>query len=159
LPATLLISESFANPAYLVRLRQQVRELGITNKVRFVGTIPYSEMPGYYSLADLTISVPPSDGLPQTIYEAYACGSFLILGDLPQYAGVVEDKVTARLVPVGDAQALKDALLWVSTNPRVRHQAKKIGRDYAKKYADINIQASLVNQIYDELLCAAHSGK
>ncbi len=152
--ATLLISEAFADLTYLVQLKEQARNLGIINKVRFVGAIPYNEMPDYYALADVTISVPPSDGLPQTIYEAYASGSFLILGDLPQYAGVVQDKVTACLVPIGNIQALKEAIFWASSNPEIRQKAKRIGRAYVQEHADFNIQAVLVNQIYNDLLVA-----
>lgn len=156
--ATLLISEAFADPAYLVQLREQARNLGINDKVRFVGAIPYNEMPAYYALADITVSVPPSDGLPHTIYEAYASGSFLILGNLPQYAGVVQDKVTAYLVPIGNVQALKEAIFWVSSNPEIRQKAKIIGRTYVQEHADFNTQAELVNEIYNGLL-GANRGK
>lgn len=152
--ATLLVSEAFADPAYLVGLRQQARRLGIAERVRFVGAIPYIEMPDYYVLSDVTISVPPSDGLPQTIYEAYACGSFLILGSLPQYAGIVQEGVTARQVPVGNVQALTEAILWVADRPEIRADAKLIGREYVLQHADFNRQAALMNQIYDDLLRA-----
>jgi glycosyltransferase involved in cell wall biosynthesis len=151
--ATLLVAEAFADPAYLVRLRQQAQRLGIPDRVRFVGAIPYAEMPDYYALSDITVSVPPSDGLPQTIYEAYACGSFLIVGALPQYAEVVEDQVTALQVPVGSVQALKKAISWICANPDVRERAKSIGRAYVQKHADFDKQANFMNQIYADLLC------
>lgn len=152
--ATLLISESFPDPAYVAKLRQQVSILGVTKKIRFVGAIPHGEIADYYVLADLTISVPLSDGLPQTLYEAYACGSFLILGDLPQYAGVVEDGVTTRLVSVGDVNSLKEAISWASLNSEIRQRAKKLGSDYVQEHADLNVQADRINQIYDEFLHA-----
>jgi glycosyltransferase involved in cell wall biosynthesis len=150
--ATLLIAESSPDPAYLARLRQLVSILGITDKVRFVGAIPHGEIADYYVLSDLTISVPSSDGLPQTLYEAYACGSFLIVGNLPQYNGVVEDGVTARLVSIGNVNSLKEAISWASRNPQIRNRAIKLGRDYVKKHADCNIQNDLVNRIYDGFL-------
>jgi glycosyltransferase involved in cell wall biosynthesis len=150
--ATLLISEFFAEPAYLKQLKKKVEDLGITKKVLFIGEIPYNEMPDYYTLADVTISVPPSDGLPQTIYEAFACGSFLILTVLPQYAEIIEDGVNARLVPVGDVNALTEALLWVSSNSIIRQEAKKIGYQYVRENADFKNQALLVNKLYDEFL-------
>ncbi len=153
--ATLLIAESFPDPTYVAGLKKQVSILGITEKVRFVGAIPHGEIADYYILADLTISVPLSDGLPQTLYEAYACGSFLILGDLPQYTGVVEDGVTARLVRLGDVNSLKEAISWAALNPEIRQRAKKLGRDYVKAYADFNVQVDKINQIYDEFLNAS----
>jgi len=150
--ATLLVSELFADPVYLIELKKKVQDLGIIEKVLFVGEIPYAEMPDYYTLADVTISIPPSDGLPQTIYEVFACGSFLVLGNLPQYAGIVDDWKTARLVPVGDTNSLTEALLWISSNPAIRQQAKEIGYQYVRENADFNSQAMLVNKIYDEFV-------
>jgi len=150
--ATLLVAEAFAEPAYLVHLRQRAMQLGISDNVRFVGAIAYDEMPAYYTLADITISVPPSDGLPQTIFEAYGCGSFLILGDLPQYTGVVQDGITGRLVPVGNVQKLKEALLWAAATPGVRQNASRLGREYVEAEADFNVQAARMNEIYAELL-------
>jgi glycosyltransferase involved in cell wall biosynthesis len=151
-PATLLVAEFFADELYQAELRQQAQNLGIADRVRFIGAISLDDMPNYYALSDVTISVPPSDGLPQTIYEAFACGSFLVMGALPQYAGIVEDGLTARLVPVGDALALADALVWVSKNPEVRKLAREKGLAYVKENADFDAQAKLVNQIYDGLL-------
>jgi len=150
--ATLLVAELYGDPPYLVQLHNQATKLGINNKVRFLGAIPYNQMPVYYSLADVTITIPPSDGLPQTIFEAFSCGSFLILGDLPQYAGVVKDKVTACLIPVGDVQELSEALSWAVNNPAIRQRAKKIGYDIVRKIGDLDKQAVLVNQIYKNLL-------
>ena len=150
--ATLLVSEFFADPTYLAQLKKRARDLNIIDKVVFVGEISYDEMPDYYNLAEVTISVPPSDGLPQTIYEAFACGSFLILSNLPQYAGIVEDKATACLVPVGDVNALTEALVWVSANPIIRQKAKEISYSYVQENADFEKQALFVNRLYDELL-------
>ena len=157
--ATLLVAELFADPKYQNRLNQQARTLGISEKVRFVGAITYNEMPDYYAAADITISVPPSDGFPQTIYEAFACGSFLVLSDLPQYSREVEDKITVRLVPVGDEQALTKALIWAVSVPKIRERAKRKGIQYVKEHADFNVQAKLMNQVYNELLLIDKNSK
>jgi glycosyltransferase involved in cell wall biosynthesis len=150
--AVLLIAEPFGKPDYLSGLKALAATLGITDCVRFVGTIDARDMPYYYAVADVTISVPSSDGLPHTIYEALASGSFLILGNLPQYQGIIEDEVTGRLVPVGDEVALSSALGWVSVHPEVRARAKEVGRAYVERYADREVQEKIVLQLYAELL-------
>lgn len=152
IPAVLLVSEFLGEAAYLSHLRLLVDELGITENVRFVGTIPHADMPDYYALSDVTLSVAPSDGLAQTVYEALAGGSFLIIGNLPQYTGVVEDFITARLVPIGDEVALADAIHWAASHPENRRRAAELGRYYVEKHADFDVQAERVNQLYDELL-------
>jgi len=151
-PAILIVAELMAVPSYASKLQQQANDLGIAERVRFVGELDYASMPDYYALADATISIPSSDGLPQTIYEALACGSFLILSHLPQYNGIVEEGVTARRVPPGDANAVAEAMAWVAARPELRERVGQVGRAYVQKHADRRTQTQLVNQIYAELL-------
>lgn len=151
--AILLISEMNAIPTYIAQLRQQANKLGITKNIRFVGKITHSTMPDYYALADITLSIPSSDGLPQSIYEALASGSFLIVGDLPQYTGVIEDGITAKIVPIHDANAIATALSWIVAHPDKRIKAAQVGRAYVQKYANKQTQNQLVNDIYADLLC------
>jgi glycosyltransferase involved in cell wall biosynthesis len=150
--ATLMISEIFADPNYVDELKKRASDLDINDRVRFIGSIDHKQMPDYYALADITISVPISDGLPQTIYEALACGSFLILGDLPQYHEIIEDGVIAKLVPIGDDMQLVSAMHWAAIHPEIRNRAKDFGCAYVEKNANADQQALMLNDIYDELL-------
>ncbi|MBI3159546.1 MAG: glycosyltransferase [Chloroflexi bacterium] len=150
--AVLLVAEVTPDAVYMAGLRAQAAALGIAERVRFVGQLPHDGMPGLFALADLTLSVPPSDGLPQSLYEALACGSFPILGRLPQYTGVVEDGVSAKLVPVGDAAALADALAWAAAHPEVRQQARVLGRAYVEEHADARREREKVLALYARLL-------
>ncbi len=147
-PATLLISELNPDPNYISKLKHDAHCMGINDHVRFIGSIKHNKMPDYYVLSDITIMVPPSDGLPQTIYEALACGSFLIVGDLPQYKKILTHGITAYKVLIGDETALSAAIYWSATHPEVRQQAVKIGREYVKENADATKQAKLLNNIY-----------
>jgi glycosyltransferase involved in cell wall biosynthesis len=150
--AKLLITEFSADRAYSQRLRELVRELGLTEHVRFVGVVPLKEMPAYYNLAHVVISWPPSDGMPQSHCESMACGAYNILGDLPQYRELVEDGVNGRLVPVGDIEALAEAISWVEANPEHRQKTAEINRQRIIKIANKAEQERLVSSIYDELV-------
>jgi len=150
--ATLLVAEINPQLAYVAELRQQAHDLGIIDRVRFLGVIDHAVMPDYYALADVTISIPRTDGLPQTIFEALACGSFLILSELPQYVGTVEEGVTAQLVPPNDSEAVATSLMWIATRPKLREQVAQIGRAYVEQQGDRRTQTRLVNQLYREVL-------
>jgi glycosyltransferase involved in cell wall biosynthesis len=154
-PAVLIVSEFGGSTEYLTGLRARAVELGIMPHVRFVGPIDHAEMADYYSLADVTVSIPSSDGFPQTIYEASACGSFLILGDLPQYREAISHGLRARLVPVADEEALAEAFLWAVRHPEVRAEAAKRSREYAQRVADKRAEDRCVLGIYDDLLADA----
>jgi glycosyltransferase involved in cell wall biosynthesis len=151
LKSKLLITELFSEKSYSQKLRGLVTELGLTGKVYFVGTIPHQEMPAYFNLADIMVSTPPSDGMPQSLYEAMACGSYPILGNLPQYQEIIQDGVNGRLVPVGDVFALSEAMSWVATHDQHRKTTTAFNRKLILEMADKDKQDQLINSIYDEL--------
>lgn len=150
--AILLTAELFADPNYLAQLHHLADALGISRKVRFLGTIDYDQMPDYYNLANVTVSVPSSDGLPQTIYESFACGSFLITGNLPQYSDIVQNDLNAKTVKIGDSEDLAQAMIWAYEHPDARSQIVIHNRQYVKDNADSEQQADYLNEIYQTLL-------
>ena len=148
----LLISELFPKEAYVKRLKVLVTDMGLQGKVYFVGAIPHKEMPVYFNLADIMVAIPPSDGMPQSLLEAMACGTYPILGDLPQYREMVEDGVNGRLVKMGDVKALTEAISWAADHPEHRKEAARINRKRILEVADKEDQEKRVNAIYEELL-------
>lgn len=149
--AKLIVAELFANEAYSQQLRGLVAKLGLKELVRFVGTIPHQEMPAYFNLSDIMVAIPPSDGMPQSLYEAMACGTYPILGNLPQYQELVQDGVNGRFVGVGDVFSLSETMRWAVAHPEQRKSAAIINRQRVIEVADKDTQDQLVNSIYDEL--------
>jgi glycosyltransferase involved in cell wall biosynthesis len=137
---------------YLLDLRRKARVWDIEKAIRFLPAQDYDEMADLYALADVMISIPQSEGFPHSIYEAWASGLYMILSDLPHYRQELSDGQTARLVPLGDAHALADALAWVSDHPEARNTARKVGRELAKSNADKTEQSVKMNRIYTRLL-------
>jgi glycosyltransferase involved in cell wall biosynthesis len=150
--AILLVAELFSEESYAKRLKSLVAELGLQGKVRFVGSIPHPEMPLFFNLADIMVAIPPSDGMPQSLYEAMACGTYPILGYLPQYQELIRDGVNGRLIKIGDAKLLSEAMSWAADHPEHRKEAAQINRKRILEVADKEAQDRLVNSIYDELI-------
>lgn len=95
---------------------------------------------------------PPSDGLPQTIFEAWACGSFLIMNDLPQYRGILEDGINCRLLRRGSITELAETLRWAVDHSDLRRSARAYGLNYVRKHASREEQITVLKNIYAELL-------
>jgi glycosyltransferase involved in cell wall biosynthesis len=150
----MLVTEIAPDPAYQAKLREMAEEWGVTDKVRFLGEVERSLIHDLFALSDVTIMIPSSDGLPQSMFEAFASHSFLILGDLPQYGGFVEDGTTARLVPIRDPHKLAEAMRWAAENPEIRQQAATTLRSYVVQHADIYKEAEKISQIYEALLAS-----
>jgi glycosyltransferase involved in cell wall biosynthesis len=89
-----------------------IRRGGISERVRFVDVIPHDEMADYYRLADVTVSIPDTDGTPMTVLESMACGTPAVVGDIPDYdLHYIESDKTVLSVRPQDTTGLAEAIL------------------------------------------------
>ncbi|MDZ7809186.1 MAG: glycosyltransferase [Arhodomonas sp.] len=97
-------------------LRSLARDLGLEEAVSLPGfdTNPYR----YMSRAAVLALSSRREGASAVIVEALACGTPVVSTDCPSGPAEILDGVTPRaLVPVGDAEALGEALLAMLRNP------------------------------------------
>lgn len=149
--ARLLITEYVADPAYRQQIVERIAHLGLQDAVIFVGHIPHLDMPLYYSLAEVTVAVPSSDGLPQTLFEGMACAVPNILSRLPRYEEVVTHAQSAYFVestPAGIAEGVLHLLRDRELAAHIVHQ----GLDIVRAEADFAKEVSRVEDTYYDLL-------
>ena len=91
-------------------LENIAQEYGVLDKVRFFGFVSLKELPLYYNLADVFVSVPSSDSVPVTLQEAMACGTPPIVSDLPAVKEWVQDGINGYVVKVRDTNLLARAM-------------------------------------------------
>ncbi|RAU21858.1 hypothetical protein CU669_11170 [Paramagnetospirillum kuznetsovii] len=101
--AVLVITEYQADADYREMLRRRIESAGLADRVHFVGKVEIDEMADYYSLAEMVVSIPASDGIPQSLLEALACGVPVILSDLQCYHEWVADGVSALMIAIETA--------------------------------------------------------
>lgn len=88
------------------------KELGVDERIEFTGRLPHTEAVGRLSACDLLVSPHvdnfgrPFFGSPIKIFEYMAIGRPIVASRLEQIGEILEDDVTARLVPPGDVHAL-----------------------------------------------------
>ncbi|NJM70854.1 MAG: glycosyltransferase family 4 protein [Scytonema sp. RU_4_4] len=78
------------NRRFTPMLQKQVQELGITDKVKFLNYVPYSELPKIMSCAIALVFPSLWEGFGFPVLEAMACGTPVItskLSSLPEVAG------------------------------------------------------------------------
>lgn len=98
------------------RLTHQIAERDIEARVRLPG---WAENP-YAWMAGSALCVLPSEfeGLPNTLIEAMACGCPVVATDCPGGTReILADGEYGRLVPVGDVDALADAMAQTLDHP------------------------------------------
>jgi glycosyltransferase involved in cell wall biosynthesis len=148
----LVMSAAGANAAYIAALHEQMRTLGITERVRVVDAIAHDQMPAYFRLARVVVSMPESDSFPVSVLEAMACAAPVIASDLPPARAVLAPLAPGSLVPVGDAPSLAAALRRVLSLPEDERQ--RLGdalRRYVVQSADYEANMARMEGLYRRL--------
>lgn len=83
-------------------LEEQVANEGLEDAVRFLGQLPYDEMPTLYRGSDALVLPSRAEGLPRTVLEAMACNVPVVCSALEQVTPVINGAGTT--VPVGDVE-------------------------------------------------------
>src|SRR5512139_3104830 len=91
-------------------LDAQVKRLGLTGRVRFLGELPPAELKWPLSAADVFVLATRNEGWANVFLEAMACGLPVVATDVGGNREVVCRDDLGVVVPFGDARALEDAI-------------------------------------------------
>lgn len=119
LPALL---ERFPNLIYLIvggehpngdeqRLRRIAGEIGVADRVKFMGVHPPERLRYFYSAADLYVMPSRTEGWANVFLEAAACGLPAVATRVGGNAEVISSSQVGTLVPYGDGEALRNAIV------------------------------------------------
>lgn len=149
----LIIGEdSEQNGAYLQHLRDMAAELKVNDIVKFLGL--RLDVPQILAAADLLVLPSFSEGLPLVILEAMAVGKPVIATPVGGTSEVVTHQETGLLVPVNDALALAEAILWMVENPDYASVMGSIGLERVKANFSVEKMQQEVFTIYEKVLGA-----
>lgn len=136
-------------------LEQQVREIGVQSRVRFLGAISDEELPAWLQAADIFVSAShrPAEAFGLALAEAAASGLPLVSTQLPtgvQFVNIHGE--TGIVVPPGDAQALGSAIRQLISFPSLRAQFSAAARAHAQQYFDRRVMAERTLSIYHQVV-------
>jgi teichuronic acid biosynthesis glycosyltransferase TuaC len=119
-------------------LEARVATAGLRSCVTITGSQPQERLPDWYRAADLMVLPSWSEGLPNVLREAGACGTPFVasnVGGIPELA----DPQSDLLVPVGDVAALAGALATGLTRnkPELRAAKSKSWAESAEGVVDV----------------------
>ena len=109
--------------------RQLAHRVGIDGSVRFRGSVPRAVLLEWLASGQVDVAVLPSDGegLPVFLIEALAHYVPAIATDAGGVAELLGDGC-GEVVPLGDADALTDAIVRVLGTPELRERMVQAGR-------------------------------
>ena len=133
------------------RLRALAAELGVGDRVHFLGACSHADMPSLYRSADVVACTPwyePSGTVP---LEAMACGIPVIASSVGGLTDTVVDEVTGRLVPPGEPGRFAEAAKSILRESFMAGGMGSSGRDRARSRYPWDRIAADILRIYDRL--------
>ncbi len=125
-------------------LEQLAGELGVPGAVRFTGRVDNSGMAALYRNADLMLNPSTIDNMPNSLLEAMASGVPVISTNVGGVPYMVEDGVTALLVPPRAPDAMAAAILRLLAEPALAARLRAAGLSYVEQYAWPNVRQRLL---------------
>lgn len=138
--------------ALLAEFQRMVADAHAEHAVQYIGDLPNdAAIAELYRQAAVVVSVPSSDGTPQSVLEALACGAVPVLSDLPSLHAWVKPEVSGLYAPVADAEATAAAILRLLNDDALRGQMQAAGAQVIQKRADSRLWMQRYEQIYAQL--------
>jgi len=133
-------------------LKHLAEHLGVKDNVIFYGQAPYEEMPKLYNMADVLVSLSSRDSCPMSMLEAMACGTPVVMGDLPQIREWIRDGESGYIVPCLDDIAAAEAMIKVFSNKEKTDSFIKNNLAQVWERADFDKNMMNIEALYWELV-------
>lgn len=136
--------------SYSQKLKQLIEDLNVTKHCLFVDEINHSDMPNYYSISDVIISILSSDGMPATILEAMAMERPQVLSQIPIYLNAFSQYTT--IAKLRDVSSTANAIIKTLNKDGEILQRQNNGYDWVRKNADQKLINDELEKNYLELI-------
>jgi len=113
------------------RLRNLVRELGVGERVHFLGRVPHERLSAVYSAADVLVLASSREGWPNVLLEAMACGTPVVATAVNGSPEVVQSPVAGRIVNERTPEALRRAVASLLDAPPSRAEVRAYAEGFS----------------------------
>jgi glycosyltransferase involved in cell wall biosynthesis len=111
-------------------LGKLAHELGVAERVHFLGSMPHAEIAHYLQAADVAVLPSSSEGLANAWIEALACGTPLVITDTGGAREAMKSAASGRIVE-RNADAIAAAVHELLMEPPHREAVASTVADYS----------------------------
>lgn len=133
-------------------LEARIREAGLTDRIVFLGDLPFAEIRRWYQRVSLCVAVPRSEGFGLTPLEAMASGAAALTNREGHFPWMIEPGMNGDIVDTGDGAALADALHRLLGDPRELAAMGARAREHVVEHHSIDGEAAAIHAVYDRVL-------
>ena len=152
---TFLILLNYAtDPDYLHYINCLVNKRTNKNKVKLLLDLPlpYPNINLLYAISSVTVSIPKTDGMPQTTYESFAAGCPVVGSDLSTYDGILDHEHSGLRVSGNSAKEVSDAIFRVISEKTLREKIINNSKKIVLKYGNIYTETNKMENLYFSLI-------
>jgi mannosyltransferase len=143
--------------AFVDNMQAKIAEVGLTDRVRFLGEVPIEEVPRWYQRISIYAFTSREEGFGLTLLEAMAAGTALVAARAGVAEMVVKDGETGVLVPPGDVAALVGALEPLMHDPDRAAEMGQRARARAVAAFSLQTEAERIVDVYRQMSRPAES--
>lgn len=114
----------------LSSLQKLAADLGIAHRVHFLGNLPQSKLPEFYSAADVMVLASSREGWANVLLEAMACGTPVVATAVGGTPEVITAPAAGLLMRDRSPQALADAVSKLLAAPPSRESTRQHAAQY-----------------------------
>ena len=123
-------------------------QLGIQKYVKFIGKVEHEKVKTFMQQADVFVLPSLSEGFPNVILEAMACGLPVIATRVGGIPDIISNGTNGYLVDVKDTNDMANKIIFLLSDDILRKKISDNNRDLVKKYAWDNVTIEL-EKIYE----------
>ena len=131
-------------------LRELAKGMNLAKQVRFIGAMQQEQLCRWYSAADVLVLASSSEGWPNVLLEAMACGTPVVASDVGGVREIVRDLRVGRVFLQRDeksiAQAICEVLDQCSTVAEIRKYSEQYSWDETSR-SQAELFESMVGRI------------
>ena len=135
----------------VAHLRGLASELGIAERVSFLGAVDHERLPLFYSAADVCVMPSFYESFGLVALEAMACGTPVVASRVGGLAGTVRDSETGYLIPWRCPEPFAERLELLLGNEELRRAFGLAAREAVERFRWGNVAEAMLG-LYRELI-------
>ena len=143
--------DSAAQDGEVSHLRDLASELGIAERVNFLGAVDHERLPLFYSAADICVMPSFSESFGLVAVEAMACGTPVVASRVGGLAATVRDGETGYLIPWRCPEPFAERLELLLRNEGLRRAFGETARKEVERFRWGNVAEAML-ALYREVI-------
>ncbi len=135
----------------IIRLQSMTKQLGLKDKVSFLGIVQHRDLPAYYRAADICVVPSHYESFGLVALESLACGTPVIATDVGDMSRIIQQNETGYVVEDNNPAELAGKIgrmLYKIDNNGV---SADIIRESVREYNWANIAAAISRELFREV--------